>query len=165
VGWDWVHLVRRPLIGLLYPPWMIDEYDAVGRMRIGRGNGSIPRKPAPVPLCPPQIQHDRIWARARAAAVGSPLLSGDGLGPLYYCILSVGYRISSDSDLFKRWKVVTRSFQLHLLERMIIICEQKANEWQDLLQNFWTRCRQYPCDQRRAASDWHTQPRQTLEVL
>jgi hypothetical protein len=56
---DWVHLVRLPLTGLLYQPWMIDdECAAVGGMRIGRGNQSTRRKPAPVPLCPPQIPHD-----------------------------------------------------------------------------------------------------------
>jgi hypothetical protein len=41
----------------MYQPQMIDEYGAVGVMRIGRGNRSAPRKPAPVPLCPPQIPH------------------------------------------------------------------------------------------------------------
>jgi hypothetical protein len=30
----------------------------VGGMRIGRGNRSTPRKPAPAPLCPPLIPHD-----------------------------------------------------------------------------------------------------------
>jgi hypothetical protein len=55
VGWDSVHLVRRPLIGLLYQPRMLDydECGAVGGMRIGRGNRSTRRKPAPVALCPP----------------------------------------------------------------------------------------------------------------
>jgi hypothetical protein len=38
VGWDWVHLVRRTLVGLLYQPRMVDEYAAVCAMRIGRGN-------------------------------------------------------------------------------------------------------------------------------
>jgi hypothetical protein len=62
VGWDWVHSVRRPLIGLLYQLRMIDddECGAVGGMRICRGNRSTWRKPAPVPLCPPQIPHTRI---------------------------------------------------------------------------------------------------------
>jgi hypothetical protein len=32
------------------------------------GNRSTRRKPAPVPLCPPQIPHDLTWARTRAAA-------------------------------------------------------------------------------------------------
>jgi hypothetical protein len=40
-------------------------------MRIGRGNRSPLRKPAPVPLCPPQIPHYLTWARTPAAAVGS----------------------------------------------------------------------------------------------
>jgi hypothetical protein len=71
VGWDWVHLVRRPLTGLLYQPRMIDdEFGAVNGMRIGRGNRSTPRKPTPVPLCLPQIPHDLTCARTGAAAVG-----------------------------------------------------------------------------------------------
>jgi hypothetical protein len=42
--------------GLLYKPQMIDEGDcgAIGGMKIGRGNRSTERKPAPAPLCPPQ---------------------------------------------------------------------------------------------------------------
>jgi hypothetical protein len=69
-------LVRRPLIGLLYQPRMIDdECEAVGGMKIGRGNRSTWRKLASVPLCPPQILHDPTWARIRAAAVGSRRLT------------------------------------------------------------------------------------------
>jgi hypothetical protein len=76
VGWDWVHLVRRPLIGLFYQPRMIDdECGAVGVMRIGRGNRSTRRNAAPVPLCPPQIPHDLTWARTTAAAVGRQRLT------------------------------------------------------------------------------------------
>jgi hypothetical protein len=48
-------------VGLLYQPRMIDDdddYGAVGGMRIGRVNRSTRRKPAPMPLCPPQIPHD-----------------------------------------------------------------------------------------------------------
>jgi hypothetical protein len=73
----WVHLVRRPLFNLLYQPQMIDddECGAVGGMIIGRGNRSTRRKPAPVPLCPPQIPHDLTWARTRAVAVGSQRLT------------------------------------------------------------------------------------------
>jgi hypothetical protein len=56
-------------VGLLYQPRMIDDdYGAFGGMRIGRGNRSARRKPAPVPLCPPQIPHDLTWDRTRAAA-------------------------------------------------------------------------------------------------
>jgi hypothetical protein len=52
-----------------------DEYGAVGGMRIRRRNRSTRRKPAPVPLCPPQIPHDLTWDRTRAAAVGSQRLT------------------------------------------------------------------------------------------
>jgi hypothetical protein len=62
-------------VGLLYQSRMIDDYGAVGGIRIGRGNRSTRRKPAPVPLCPPQILHDLTWNRTRAAAVGSPRLT------------------------------------------------------------------------------------------
>jgi hypothetical protein len=56
--------------GLLYQPRMIDDdYGAAGGMRIGRGNRSTQRKPAPVPLCPPQIPHDLTRDLTRAAAV------------------------------------------------------------------------------------------------
>jgi hypothetical protein len=52
------------------------DYDAreIGGM-IGRGNRSTRRKPALVPLCPPQIPHDLNWARTLAAAVGSRRLT------------------------------------------------------------------------------------------
>jgi hypothetical protein len=58
--------------GLLYQPKMMDDGDcgAVGGMKIGRGNRSTRREPAPAPLCPPQIPHELTWARTRAAAVG-----------------------------------------------------------------------------------------------
>jgi hypothetical protein len=43
----------------IVPTQMTDgDYGAVGGMRIGRGNRSTRRKPAPVLLCPPQIPHD-----------------------------------------------------------------------------------------------------------
>jgi hypothetical protein len=52
-----------------------DECGAVGGMKIGRGSRSTRRKPALVPLCPPQIPHDHTWARTRAAAVGNRRLT------------------------------------------------------------------------------------------
>jgi hypothetical protein len=59
--------------GLLFKPQMIDEVDcgAIGGIKIGRGNRSTRRKPAPAPLCPPQIPQDQTRARTRPAAVGS----------------------------------------------------------------------------------------------
>jgi hypothetical protein len=64
-------------VSLLYQPRMIDDndYGAVGGMRIGRGNRSTRRKPAPVPLCPLQIPHDLTWDRTRAAEVGNQRLT------------------------------------------------------------------------------------------
>jgi hypothetical protein len=52
--------VLQPLTGLLYQPRMIGDGDCgqIGGMKIGRGNQSARRKPAPAPLCPPQIPHD-----------------------------------------------------------------------------------------------------------
>jgi hypothetical protein len=41
---------------------------------IGRGNRSTRRKPAPVPLCPPQIPR-AVRTRTRAASVGSQRLT------------------------------------------------------------------------------------------
>jgi hypothetical protein len=44
-----------------------NECGPVGGIRIGRGNRSTRRKPAPVPLCPPQIPHDLTLDRSREA--------------------------------------------------------------------------------------------------
>jgi hypothetical protein len=45
--------------GLLFQPRMIDDGDCgeIDGIKIGRGNRSAKRKPAPAPLCPPQIPH------------------------------------------------------------------------------------------------------------
>jgi hypothetical protein len=53
------------------------DYDdgEFGGMKIGRGNRSTRGKPAPAPLCPPQIPLDQTRARTRAAAVGSQRLT------------------------------------------------------------------------------------------
>jgi hypothetical protein len=53
---------------------MIDEGDceAIGGMKIGRGNRSTRRKPAPAPLCPPQIPHDKTRARTPDRRGGKP---------------------------------------------------------------------------------------------
>jgi hypothetical protein len=53
------------------------DYDdgEFGGMKFGRGNRSTQRKPAPAPLCPPQIQLDQNRAPTRAAAVGNQQLT------------------------------------------------------------------------------------------
>jgi hypothetical protein len=45
---------------LLYQPRMISDGDCeeIGEIKIGKGNRSTRRKPAPAPLCLPQIPHD-----------------------------------------------------------------------------------------------------------
>jgi hypothetical protein len=65
------------ITGLLYQSQLIDDGDRAEtvRMKIGRGNWSTRRKPAPMPLCPSQIPYDLPRARTRAATVGSQRLT------------------------------------------------------------------------------------------
>jgi hypothetical protein len=57
--------------GLLYQSQIDDGYcGAIGGMKIGRGNRSTRRKPAPAPHSPPQIPDSQTRARTRAAEVG-----------------------------------------------------------------------------------------------
>jgi hypothetical protein len=54
----------------------LGDYDdaEIGGMIIGRGNRSTWRKPAPVPLCPPETPH-AAQMQTRTAAVGSQPLT------------------------------------------------------------------------------------------
>jgi hypothetical protein len=52
------NVFHNEVIALLHRPRMIDEYGEFAGMRIDKGNRSTLRKPAPLPLCPPQIPHD-----------------------------------------------------------------------------------------------------------
>jgi hypothetical protein len=49
-------------------PGDCDDDGEFGGMKIGRGNPSSRRKPAPAPLCPPQIPLDQTRARTWVAA-------------------------------------------------------------------------------------------------
>jgi hypothetical protein len=71
VGWSpyWVRSGRRPLLAYYTCPSDCDDGE-FGGMKIGRGNRSTRRTPAPAPLYPPQIQLDQTRARTPAAAVG-----------------------------------------------------------------------------------------------
>jgi hypothetical protein len=76
-GWSpcWVHSALRPLNGLFVPaPGDYDDGELSG-MKIGRESRSTRRKPAPAPLCPPQISLEQTRARTRAVAVGSQRLT------------------------------------------------------------------------------------------
>jgi hypothetical protein len=73
-SWGGVRLIplgRLATLDLLHKHGIIDEYGAVGGMRIDRGNRNTRRKTAPVSLCLPQIPHDLTWVRTQGAAVGS----------------------------------------------------------------------------------------------
>jgi hypothetical protein len=54
---------------------MVNQYGAVGGMKIGMEGRSSGRKLAPVPPCSPQNPHDRKSCRTRTAAVGSRRLT------------------------------------------------------------------------------------------
>jgi hypothetical protein len=74
-----IHIVEGGLqlgpLGTSATEWPIvpapDDCDEgeFGRMRTGRGNRRTRRKPAPAPVCPPQIPLDQNRARTRAAAL------------------------------------------------------------------------------------------------
>jgi hypothetical protein len=65
VRWDFGYCGTT---GLLYQPRMIDEGDCggTGGMKIGR------RKPAPAPLCQPQIPHDYTTGLNPGSRGGKP---------------------------------------------------------------------------------------------
>jgi hypothetical protein len=72
LGWNQVHYY----CGHYWPAkYMITIVMAIGGIN-GRGNGSTPRKPAPVPLRPTQIPHDLTRVRTRAAEVTNRLSYG-----------------------------------------------------------------------------------------
>jgi hypothetical protein len=75
VGWSGTSsLLLRPLLAYCSIVMDDDECGAIGGM-LGRGNRSTRIKPAPMPLCPPQISHGMNLARTQAAAVGSRRLT------------------------------------------------------------------------------------------
>jgi hypothetical protein len=66
----WGRVKLGPL-GTLATSWPIVpapgayEDGEFGGMMVGKGNRSTQRKPAPVPLCPPQIPHDLTGCKPR----------------------------------------------------------------------------------------------------
>jgi hypothetical protein len=61
------------------------EDGEIGGMN-GRGNRSTRRKPAPAPLCPPQIPLDQTRDWTRAAAVGIQRLTASAMArPMFLC--------------------------------------------------------------------------------
>jgi hypothetical protein len=54
---NWVHSALRPPVGLLCQTRVIMMMEKLVEWWFGKGNRSTRRKPAPMPLCPPQIIH------------------------------------------------------------------------------------------------------------
>jgi hypothetical protein len=83
-----------------------DECGAVGGMKIGRGDRSTRRNPAPVSLYPPQITHDLTWARTRVAAMGNRRLTAWAMAepPINLVWSSIERVLFADLPLFQRQK-------------------------------------------------------------
>jgi hypothetical protein len=96
---------------------MIDEDDCgeIGGMKIGRGNRSTRRKPAPAPLCPPQIPHYQTRARFRAAALGSQRLTAWAMARPNEDLVASPY------CLYEVWELQYHSIQ---------ICSNRVNHHQ-----------------------------------
>jgi hypothetical protein len=78
---------------------LINECGAVGGMRTGRGNEITRRKPASVPLRPPQILHELSWNWTRLSAVASQRLTAWAMAlQLYYQVYSWKRNFSFDNS-------------------------------------------------------------------
>jgi hypothetical protein len=91
-----------------------DECGAVGGMRIGRGNRSTRRKPASVPLCPPQIPHDLGSNTGRRD--GKPTTNRLSYGTRARLLLMIRY-MWRKAYYFKRQEVLGRTNRLISLIR------------------------------------------------
>jgi hypothetical protein len=54
-GWDWVHLIPRPLFGLLYQRQLIMIVEQSVEWKLAGETEVLGEKSPPLPLCPPQI--------------------------------------------------------------------------------------------------------------
>jgi hypothetical protein len=75
-------------------------------MRICGTNRSTRRKPAPVPLCPPQIPYDLTWARTQAAAVGSRRLTASAMARPQLFVFT-GLVSESEFMIMENWDLIT----------------------------------------------------------
>jgi hypothetical protein len=73
---------------------MIDDGDCgpIGGIKIGRGNRSTRRKPAPVPLSPPQIPHDVIPGSNPCRSGGKPATNRLSYSKAYGMTLKIAHR-------------------------------------------------------------------------
>jgi hypothetical protein len=127
--WDWVHLVRRPLIGPMYHRRIVDECGALRWMRIGRVNWSTRRNAAPLPLSYPQIPHDLSWDRTRATA---SMHRGEEI--LLFLIMNRRFwSLYLEPD--ERWKVV---FCLTLFFSSTCLCQSVSTAMNIIRPDYWT---------------------------
>jgi hypothetical protein len=96
-----------------------DETGAVCGMRIGTGNRRTLRKPTPVPLCPPQIPHDLTWARSRAPAVGSSLLTAWAMVRPTTVITMINFKNVTPYSLVELYRRFGRACCIRLQDRSI----------------------------------------------
>jgi hypothetical protein len=92
------------------------------------------RKPAPVPLCPPQIPHDLTQARTRAAAVGSRRLTALAMArPLLKLTVEHVLNVESNSNprntalgMYNTELWLECVIQTTLLNTMLKKCQRKV---------------------------------------
>jgi hypothetical protein len=103
----------------------LGDYDdgEIGGM-IGKGNRSTQRKPAPVPLCPPQTPH-AARTRTRAAAVGSQRLNR----------LSYGTAMLAVTLLVKKFRIFVKAVYRHIGRKTQLNNENHLNP---LIHSFFT---------------------------
>jgi hypothetical protein len=66
-----------------------------------QGNRSTRRKPAPVPLCPPQIPHDMTWPGTQVAAVGTRRITSWAMARPWASFL--GFYVAAHPITALRW--------------------------------------------------------------
>jgi hypothetical protein len=90
VSWCGVRLSPLGTSATIYPTLPAPKYNygcgAFGGMRIGKGNRSTRRKPAPVPLCSPQIPHDLGSNPARRSGMPATNRLSYGMAQNFRCL-------------------------------------------------------------------------------
>jgi hypothetical protein len=97
---------------------MISDGDCgeIGGMKIGRGNRSTRRKPAPAPLCPPQIPHAFLNILLRRLINWYPVLNSYFLVSIKRCIYRV-FRAQADWTFILPSELPAKELR-HLLRKL-----------------------------------------------
>lgn len=105
---DWIHSVRRSLLGplgLCATTRMIDECGGFDGKRIGRRKRSSLSKPAPVPLSLPQILRDLAWDSNWAAAMWSRRLKAMARSALRVTEIMTEWRLQIYTCFTAWWQI------------------------------------------------------------